>query len=115
MKPETVELTEDHVRLLRSAYIEWNDCEFGAPAINCKRPYGNSDVLSDIRRILGHDFFPCPHCGERIPKENAPSEEVLLALHRSMEVVLQVVLSAGSFKPGFYVKVGYNEWAREVR
>ena len=34
MKPETVELTEDHVRLLRSAYIEWNDCEFGAPAIN---------------------------------------------------------------------------------
>ena len=30
----------------------WDDCEFGAPAIDCKRPYGNSDVYNDIAKIL---------------------------------------------------------------
>jgi len=31
------QLTEQHVTLLRNAYVNWDDCEFGAPAINCKR------------------------------------------------------------------------------
>ena len=41
-------VTEEHLKLLRRAYVDWEDCEFGAPAIDCKRPYGNSDVIADI-------------------------------------------------------------------
>lgn len=31
----------------------WDDCETGAPAIDPKRPYGNSSVASDVLEILG--------------------------------------------------------------
>ena len=52
MKRKTFEIKDEHIKLLRNAYIGWDDCEFGAPAIDCKRPYGNSDVYGDIARIL---------------------------------------------------------------
>ena len=51
------ELTEEHIKLLRQMCVSWDDCEFGAPAIDCKRPYGNSDVYSDIAKILGGNFL----------------------------------------------------------
>lgn len=44
-------LTDQHLTLLRSAYVRWEDCEFGAPAIDYKRPYGNSDVVGDMAMI----------------------------------------------------------------
>lgn len=32
----------------------WNTCEYGAPAVDPKRPFGNStDIDSDVLRILG--------------------------------------------------------------
>src|SRR6266568_5645220 len=38
-------VTEDHLKLLRHAYLYWEYGEgYGAPAIDPKRPYGNSDV-----------------------------------------------------------------------
>jgi len=47
------EITNDHLKLLEKAYWKYEDCEYGAPAIDCKRPYGNSDVEEDIAEILG--------------------------------------------------------------
>ena len=38
-------VTDEHLRLLRRAYVSWDETEFGAPEIDCKRPYGNSDML----------------------------------------------------------------------
>ena len=35
------ELLEDHITLLQNAYLEWDEGCTGAPAIDCKRPYGN--------------------------------------------------------------------------
>jgi len=46
MKPELK-------KLLKNFQVRWNDCEFGAPEINPKRPYGNSDVEQDMLEILG--------------------------------------------------------------
>jgi len=43
----------EHLKLLKAMVVEWDDCEFGAPRIDCKRPYGNSDVYSDIAEIIG--------------------------------------------------------------
>ena len=80
----------DHLRLLSSAYVGWDDCEFGAPAINCKRPYGNSNVVEDMARILG---FPIDEEGDVSPDDTAE----LIELHRQTEEVLQIILTAQSF------------------
>ena len=45
-------LTEEHIKLLRNMYVGWGYCEFGAPEIDPKRPYGNSHVIGDIHTIL---------------------------------------------------------------
>lgn len=53
-KPKVfVTITEDQVKLLNRMQVMWIDGEYGAPAINPKRPYGNSAVESDICEILG--------------------------------------------------------------
>lgn len=63
-------------KLLKRAYVGWEDSETGAPCINPKRPYGNSDVAEDVREILD------------IPLTDAEA----LELHKMTESVLQDVL-----------------------
>ncbi len=48
----TFTVTADHLKLLRAAYVDWDACEFGAPAIDSKRPYGNGGVVRDIANIV---------------------------------------------------------------
>lgn len=49
-------VTEDHLKLLTRMDFDWDDeCEFGGVASDFKRPFGNSDVLGDVREILGRD------------------------------------------------------------
>lgn len=89
----TFELTEQHVALLRHAYVEWWGCETGAPAIDCKRPYGNSYVPGDVWEIV-HGTAS---------RELTDDEETAMAiLHRQTETALQVILATGSFEPGVY-------------
>lgn len=104
-------LRAEHVKLLARAYVRWEDCESGAPAIDCKRPYGNSGVASDVAEILGREPERCPHCEETLGDSD---EDGLLALHRETETALQVVLSAQSFEPGVYQETGYSgPWERK--
>jgi hypothetical protein len=91
-------LTEKHIKLLRAMYVGWSQCEFGAPEINPKRPYGNSFVIGDIHEILSED-----------PSVASFDDEILEELvgeyhqlHRETETALQVILRTGSFKPGTY-------------
>jgi hypothetical protein len=90
------QVTEDHLKLLRNMYVRWQECENGAPAINCKRPYGNSDVESDVCRIL----------------ERYLSDEEAFKIHKETETVLQITLHVGYFKPGIYgITEAYrNDW-----
>ena len=47
-------LNEHHLALLKNLYFHSNNnCEFGAFEVDGKRPYGNSDVIDDIREITG--------------------------------------------------------------
>ena len=70
MKKTIFEVTENHLKLLRMMYVEWNDGEFGAPTISCKRPFGNSDVIQDVAEILcdpkevGNDILKINFLGE---------------------------------------------------
>lgn len=49
-------VTYDHIQLLLNSYVYWDDCEFGAPGIDPKRPFGNSDVEKDYEEITGKTF-----------------------------------------------------------
>lgn len=82
-------ITPDHIKLLRRSYVGWNDCEYGAPEIDCKRPYGNSDVAGDIAEILG--WKPEGDDGEN---ECLSSRQRTAArkIHEEMKGVLQIVL-----------------------
>ena len=48
MEKERFEIKPEHLKLIRRFCIGWQDCEFGAPEIDPKRPYGNSDVIQDM-------------------------------------------------------------------
>jgi hypothetical protein len=101
-------LTDDHLSLLGRAYVRWEDCETGAPAIDCKRPYGNSNVAGDVARILGWTVDE----DEGLTDDQ---HDRALALHRETLTALQIVLVARDFRPGVYVKrdrYDARSWAR---
>lgn len=103
-------LKMDHVRLLRRMYVGWQDCETGAPEIDPKRPYGNSDVANDMAVILG---LKSQEQVNEDPVSGTETETELLAVHRETETALQIVLSTGSFDPGDYKCDDYgHEWVK---
>jgi len=101
------ELKEEHIKLLRNMCVRWDDCEFGAPSISidCKRPYGNSNVYHDIAKILGIE-------GTIIDNKEAFSQEQIdwmNRIHKETKVALQIVLVTGEFRPGEYVSDEYAD------
>ena len=110
MKPSEIifTVTETHLRLLRRFNVDWDDREFGAPNIDPKRPYGNSDVLRDIAEILG--FGPANEFGEFTDQETGAMKR----LHKDTQTVLQIALRVGYFKAGDYVANRYEQDWRPV-
>lgn len=86
-------ITPEHVKLARSMWVGWDYVEFGAPAVDSKRPYGNGDVLSDMREIL--------------ERPDATDKE-LLKLHEDMQRVIQITLRTGTMAPGDYEAPRYG-------
>lgn len=90
------EVKPEHILLLKHMYVRWDDCEFGAPAIDSKRPYGNSYVFGDIAEILGIE-------AEGEDEEFTDEQEsCMLALHADTLTVLQIVIDSGVMEPGLY-------------
>lgn len=103
---ERFTLKHSHIKLLQRAYVSWDHGEFGAPAIDCKRPYGNSDVLSDIAEILG-----LPERHEDDGEFSFAQESLMHEVHRETQKALQVIISTKSFTPGVYESPQYrNQW-----
>jgi hypothetical protein len=81
-------VTEDHLKLARRMVVGWCGDEYGAPEIDPKRPYGNSNVVRDMREILGvaeglddedvasrlrllvERVTVCPRCGVAVPSRD---------------------------------------------
>jgi len=84
---ETFTVTHDHLKLLRMMHVGWQDCEYGAPEINPKRPYGNSDVEDDIADILGWEY-------EEDSWDGMPADLRAVAhdIHHEMQTVLQILV-----------------------
>jgi hypothetical protein len=90
-------VTDEHLRLLRHAYVSWFDAEFGAPSIDPKRPYGNSNVYGDMAEVLGLADGECQDEAE----EDWPPPEAkwrFLRLHVETAIVLQIALATGEFR-----------------
>lgn len=98
------ELTADHIKLLQEACIRWEDCETGAPAIDCKRPYGNSYVPGDIAEILGWEI------GEDGLTEE--QKKKAYALHKETETALQIILTCKAFEPGKFKMNSHYKYER---
>ena len=104
-------MTEHHIKLLMNMNVGWDGCEFGAPCIDPKRPYGNSSVYEDMAKILGFGVFIDVN-GELCFSEG--QVKMLDELHSETETALQIVLSTGSFEPGTYVAKKYSDnWTRK--
>ena len=104
------ELTQQHLDLLRETSISWDDCEFGAPCIDCKRPYGNSDVETDIA-----DIIKLPKKGNWDSTEemwNEKAQEKLAEIHKETQIALQIILHCQTFETGKYklLKNGWQKW-----
>ena len=129
MKQTFFEVKKEHLMLLRKACVDWDDCEFGAPCINPKRPYGNSCVYTDMVNILGahpagegvfvlnlfgKDYVIYGDDKNNLDVENKELIMVLDTLHKETETVLQIILSTGTFSVGVYrLKSEYGcEWEK---
>jgi len=103
-------LTEEHIKLLRNANISWDSCEYGAPCIDPKRPYGNGDVLRDMAKILECSGGTCPHCGEPIDEQDTARLE---DLHLELENALQIFVKHATIELGAYYADPYSsDWKK---
>mgnify|MGYP001086779590 CR=1 FL=1 len=102
----TFVLNEKHIKLLRHSYVSWDSTEYGAAGIDPKRPYGNSDVLKDIVKILFGDL------PEKTIKDLS---EYANQIHGETKTALQIILTTGKFEPGIYVADDYSDrsWKKE--
>lgn len=97
MKNEKFTLKQDHLTLLNHMWVGWSDSEYGAPEIDPKRPYGNSDVARDVADLLGWEYDDDEGLTD---KQRKTADE----LHSQTGIALQIILATQSFKLGTYVK-----------
>jgi len=114
MGTETIfEVKKEHLTLLKHMCVGWQNCEFGAPEIDPKRPYGNSDVIGDMIEIFGKEvkrgIFKIDIEGKEYyitigedSEDMDDLEKILNKLHQETETVLQIILNTGMFKEGKY-------------
>lgn len=102
---------EQHLKLLKRLVIGYDaDTEFGAPEVDPKRPYGNSDVYTDIGEILGIK----PDAGDSDdPEWSTPMKERFDELHGDMENVLQILVQNNGVQLGEYKADEYSrKWSK---
>ena len=109
LEPRVFQLTEDHVKLLSNFWIQWQFDEYGAPEVDPKRPYGNSDVEDDICEILGWTREDVDDWDDPVYSDSQRQEA--RRLHLETDTALQIVLTTRSFVPGRYTADRYrNDW-----
>lgn len=108
------ELTADHVKLLSRASIRFSDGPYcGAPGLDAKRPFGNSDLVMDMAKILGIDPVPTDDEETHYP---VGTRNRMMKLYRELGTALSIVLRSGSFEPGVYVSEPYrSKWTKQER
>lgn len=112
---KTFEVKPYHLRLLQRCYTSWDDCEFGAPQIDPKRPFGNSGASSILTvvaketgaldNLTGIDFDNC----NLYDVLNTAKINELHAIYTELEICLQILLNDLAIVPGKYQLTGYGK------
>jgi hypothetical protein len=104
-----------------TTYIEWNDCEYGAPTIDPKRPYGNSNYQRDVFRVLtnGQTYNKDLHIDKKFfaVHDHMSDLEYCDAIHKETHIALQIILQRSSFDEGIFLKGSndYSNWYHKIR
>ena len=107
MITDTFEVKEEHIKLIQGMYINYSDwAEFGAPVVDPKRPYGNSDVYRDIAEILE---IPLPDF-EEDEWFTDEQQEFMLNLHKETTKALQILAQHLKLEIGKYEQEMYHRW-----
>lgn len=129
MEKERFEIKPEHLKLIQRFCIGWQDCEFGAPEIDPKRPYGNSDVIQDMVEVLGFEeidperflfkLFDKEYRLKGEDKYNIEFDdqeelvEILTNLHKETEIALQICLETQIFQTGIFKHEKYGgKWEK---
>jgi len=106
-------VTEEHLKLLKNAYVEWFNWEFGAPGIDFKKPYGNSCVLHDICEIIGLELFEDEEGEKHLSSDQSA---YCKKIHRELTIVLQILVHNLAIEVGEYeLAEGYGiDWKKVV-
>lgn len=91
-------VTENHLKLLKNLHIDWDDTEFGAPCVNPKRPFGNSDVFADMAQILGFKLADYEKQAEKYDKQC----DSLIKGYHELQECLQILCTNLKLEPGKY-------------
>lgn len=112
MEQEYYRLTEEQVLLIRELHFYQDDGSMlgyeGGPAVDSKRPFGNSNVEGDVLEIV--DPRPYEEIWNEYDDEDEEAsdefydkqKEVYDRLYPTLGKAMQVVVAAGSFEPGIY-------------
>ena len=124
------EVKPEHLKLMAHFNVGWQNAEFGAPEIDPKRPYGNSDVYQDMIEALGlkelkKGVYEFELFGEKWllkgeginylyldGKDEARLLEKLDKLHKETETALKACLSAQKFEAGLYEGDEFDNWTK---
>lgn len=100
-------ITEDHLKLLPHLNIHFDQWAYeGAPGVDQKRPYGNSDVYGDIYEILnGAGSHYDPETGEDLISEEMYDQ--YKKLHEEMGIVLLICAQNNGVELGEYKAANY--------
>lgn len=116
MRNKTFTVTEEHIKLLKNLCFSYDDyMEFGAPVVDPKRPYGNSDVYEDIGEILGWEKkeLESEYYDEYTYSDT--QRKAMEKLHREMETVLQILVRNLSIEFGEYEASPYgSDWKKKI-
>lgn len=108
------ELNTQHLKLLSEMHVYFNDCDYdGAPAVDGKRPYGNSgDVCYEVYRVLNDEDWDWGEYDDNEMPEELHDE--LYKLHKETATALQICLVMQEFKTGVFKKTFYGSlsWER---
>lgn len=128
--PMRFELKATHLALLKRANVGWQDFAYeGAPGFDLKRPFGNSDVTTDLAEIItgmkDDDTADSPFHYDKegdlkyVVDRHGDRWTVgdLWRVYRELETALQVILATQSFELGWYVRPDryhIDSWQKEV-
>lgn len=98
-------LKKYHVALLTCSRISFMDNGYlGVFSQDPKRPYGNSDITGDIKKII-YDLY-----------DGDLTDDICYNIHKELHIALEVILESKSFNVGTYSKneTIESKWVRVI-